>query len=115
LVTEDARLLAFEGSPASAEWLTPERANGLLDAEPDGNTAHDQAASMLQRVLDGIDDIAPHLDGQAHDAAAELLDAHRRVRGSAGAAKRGLNVRAETPVDIVGIYVLLPAAGRASA
>jgi len=114
LVTEDARLLAFEGSPASAQWLTPEGADDLLDAEPDGNTAPDQAASMLQRVLDGIDQLTPHLDGQAHEAAAELLDSHRRVRGSAGAAKRGLNVRAETPVDIVGIYVLLPATGGAT-
>lgn len=114
LVTEDARLLAFEGAPASAHWLSTERAEQLMEAEPTGNVAGDQASEALQRILDGLDALTAHLDAQAHSAAAELLDAHRRVRGGAGAPRRGLDVRAETPVDVVGVYLLLPATGGAT-
>lgn len=111
LVTEDARLVAFEGAPGAAEWLPRDRAEGLVSAEPVGNIAADQAAEALQRILDNLDALTAHLDDQAREAAAGLLDAHRRVRTGAGAPRRGLDVRPETPVDIVGVYVLLPAAG----
>jgi hypothetical protein len=110
LVTEDSRLLAFEGSPTAADWLTNDRVEQLTTAEATGNTAADQAAEALQRILNGIDALTPHLDQEAHEAANELLAAHRRVRSGAGAPRRGLDVRAETPVDLVGVYVLLPAA-----
>jgi superfamily II DNA or RNA helicase len=109
LVTEDSRLLAFEGAPSTAVWLSGDRAEELTKAEPTSNTAADQAAEALQRIIDGLDELTPYLDEQAHTAAIELHDAHRRVRSGAGAPRRGLEVRAETPVDIVGVYVLLPA------
>jgi Helicase conserved C-terminal domain len=38
LVAEDARLLAFQGSPADATWLSPEDAARLLHATADENT-----------------------------------------------------------------------------
>ncbi len=44
----------------------------------------------------------------------DLLDAHRRVRAGAGAARRGLTVSAQRPVDVLGVYVYLPAAGGAA-
>jgi len=115
LVTEDARLVAFEGAPAAAQWLTTEQAEQLLSAEPTGNIAADQAEETLQRILDNLDALTPYLDDIAHQAEADLLDAHRRVRSGAGVARRGLDVRAETPADVVGVYVLLPATGSAGA
>jgi hypothetical protein len=110
LVTEDAQTLAFEGSPANAVWLDPDRVAALLTAEPSGNVPADAAQQALARILDSLAELAPRLDECANQAATELLDAHRRVREGARAVRAGLNVRAETPVDIVGIYVFLPTA-----
>jgi superfamily II DNA or RNA helicase len=109
MVTEDAQLVAFEGSPSSAVWLPDSRALALLTAQPVANIPTDQAEGQLRRILEQLAEVSGHLDDAAHAAAAELLDAHRRVRaGVRQAARRGLNVRAETPVDIVGVFVLLP-------
>lgn len=109
LVTEDAAMLGFAGSPTAAEWLDDDATTALLSAEPSGNVATDAAEQSLQRILDDLDALQPHLTETAHAAADALLDAHRRVRAGARARRRGLNVRAETPVDIVGTYLLLPA------
>jgi len=109
LVTEDARLVAFEGAPSSATWLSDQRAEELMNAEPVGNIAGDHAAEALERILASVDTLATHLDELANQAAVDLLDAHRRVRSGAGAQRRGLDVRAELPADVVGIYILLPA------
>lgn len=108
LVTEDAQMVAFEGAPANADWLDDDATLTLLGAEPSANIANDPAGQALQRILDGLDNLSAQLDARARLAAAELLDAHRRVRAGAQAARRGLDVRAETPVDVVGVYVLLP-------
>ena len=40
--------------------------------------------------------------------AARLLHAHRRVRAGSGAARRGLTVTAQHPVDLLSVQVLLP-------
>ncbi|WP_040491064.1 helicase-related protein [Ilumatobacter nonamiensis] len=108
VVTEDAVTVAFEGAPANATWLADNATVQLLDAEPSANVPADTKAHALQRVLDGLDELSEHLDGMARTSADELLAAHRRVREGAQAAKRGLSVRAVTPVDVVGVYVLLP-------
>lgn len=110
LVTEDAQTLAFEGSPTNATWLGPDRVAALLTAEPTGNVPADTAQQALDRILGSLGELTAHLDAHAHSAATELLDAHRRVREGARAARAGLDVRAETPVDIVGLYVLIPPA-----
>jgi hypothetical protein len=57
-----------------------------------------------------MDGLATHLDDLADRWAAELLDAHRRVRTGAGAPRRGLAVTAQKPVDLLGTYVYLPLA-----
>ncbi len=108
LVTEDALTVAFEGSPASAAWLDGDATEALLGAEPDANVPADAAAHALQRILDGLGDLSGHLDRLADDSADQLLEAHRRVRTGGGIAKRGLKVEAAKPVDVLGVYVLLP-------
>lgn len=89
-------------------WLDAESTTALLDAEPSANVPADAKAHALQRVLDGLGHLSGHLDELATASADELLAAHRRVREGAQAGKRGLAVRAVTPVDVVGVYVLLP-------
>lgn len=110
LVTEDARFLAFAGAPDQAAWLEPAAVEDLLSASPDANVAPDLAAQLTERVVAGLPALTPALDAEGDRLAAELLDAHRRVRSAAGAARRGLNVAAQRPADILGVYVWLPVA-----
>lgn len=111
LVVEDARLVGFTGSPDQAHWLDNAVVEELALAEPSGNVPVDVATQAAARVLDGLGNLAEHLDTVADDLADALLESHRRARSGAGAAKRGLKVVAQKPPDILGAYVFLPIAG----
>ncbi|MGD9525490.1 helicase-related protein [Pseudonocardia sp.] len=114
LVAEDARVLAFTGSPAGATWLPPEQAHALLEAGADANTDPAFAERTLRRVLDGLDATTAHLDAYGDELAAELLASHRRVRSASGEIVRGVQVHAQRPADVLGAYVYLPIAGGAA-
>ncbi|MDN5853098.1 MAG: helicase, partial [Actinomycetia bacterium] len=114
LVAEDARLLAFTGSPASATWLPPEDAVALLDAGADANTDPAFARRTLSRVLDDLDLTTEHLDKVGEELAAELRESHRRVRQASGEIVRGVQVVAQKPADVLGVYVYLPVVGGAA-
>jgi len=110
MLAEEARFVAFAGPPDTPEWLEPDAVESLLAAGPDGNVAAEAAGDLIDRTARSMDGLAAHLDGLADRWAAELHDAHRRVRTGAGAARRGLAVTAQKPVDLLGTYVYLPLA-----
>lgn len=114
IVAEDARLLAFQGSPATATWLPAEDALALLDLTADANTDAAFGERTMRRVLDGLDATTAHLESYGDELATELLAAHRRVRRSAGEIVRGVSVTAQKPADILGAYVYLPVSGGAA-
>lgn len=109
LVAEDARVLAFEGSPGNADWLPDARAEQLLGATPTGNVVPGVAQDALQRIVDGLPSLAAELESVADQHAERLLGSHRRVRRGSGAALQGMRVVAQHPVDVLGVQVLLPA------
>ena len=111
LVAEDARVLAFQGAPHAAAWLSDARAEELLSATPSGNVVEGAARDAFKKILSGLPDLMPQLEAVADEQADRLLGAHRRVRAGSGAARRGLTVTAQRPVDVLSIQVLLPAAG----
>jgi hypothetical protein len=111
VVVEDARVIAFEGSPHNAVWLPDQQAERLLAATPDDNVIEGVAHQALAQIVDGLPALAPYLDTVLEEHADRLLDAHRRARTSAGAARRGLAVTAQRPVDVLSIQVLLPTVG----
>ncbi len=110
IVTEDVQTVAFEGAPSNATWLGEDEVSALLEAEPSTNVPPDAAEQALQRILAGLGELSEHLDDLADENAAQLLDAHRRVRAGADQRRRGLSVRGAKPVDVVGVYVFLPVA-----
>ncbi|WP_327361409.1 DEAD/DEAH box helicase [Streptomyces sp. NBC_01296] len=110
LVAEDARLLAFQGSPKNAVWLPPEEAIALLDATATENTDAHFGERTMTRILGQLPDASDHLIGYGDELAAELDASHRRVRAASGEIVRGLTVTAQKPADILGAYVYLPAA-----
>ncbi|MFD8106045.1 helicase-related protein [Streptomyces microflavus] len=108
LVAEDARLAAFRGSPTEPDWLDEQEAQTLLALEPTSNTARTLAEAQLGRVLDALPHLQPVLDARAAEQAGQLRESHRRVRSAVGALKRGLDVQAQPPADILGVYLYLP-------
>ncbi len=114
LVAEDARLLAFQGSPANATWLSSEDAVALLDVSADENTDPEFGKRTMQRVLDSLEATDEHLAFFGEELAAELLASHRRVRSASGEIIRGVSVTAQKPADILGVYVYLPVYGGAA-
>ncbi|MFE0415118.1 helicase-related protein [Streptomyces tendae] len=109
LVAEDARLLAFEGSPKNAVWLSQERAAPLLGATASENTDPHFGERMMKRVFDQLPETTGHLESYGDELAAELDASHRRVRQASGEIVRGLSVTAQKPADVLGAYLYLPA------
>ncbi|MDT5024631.1 MAG: hypothetical protein QOE61_1057 [Micromonosporaceae bacterium] len=117
-VAEEARALAFTGTPTNPAWLAPEDVEALLAARPDGNVPTDVARNMATGVLAALPILTPHLEHIAADLAETLREAHVRVRTAArgdragGLSVRGLTVNAQLPVDILGVFIYQPAAQR---
>jgi superfamily II DNA or RNA helicase len=62
---------------------------------------------QLQSVLRELTKLKPALDGYAAERAATLAEDHTRVRQALGS-KASVQVEAVTPVDVIGVYVLMP-------
>jgi superfamily II DNA or RNA helicase len=107
-LAEEVRVLAFAGSPDDPTWLADAAADRLLDLAPSGNVLPEQARDALERVLAGIDALRPAIERVAAARAADLAAEHERVRDVADLRGRTA-VTPQLPVDILGVYVFLPA------
>ena len=99
--------LGFTGTPAAPRWLADDVVHSLLDAPPSANLPVSLVKQQLQRLLRHEAAIREAVDRFAHDRAAQLAEAHRRVRKSA---KMLGSVAAEPvfPIDFLGCFILLP-------
>lgn len=108
-LAEEVRVLAFTGAPDAAAWIAdPADADRLLDLVPAGNVLPEQADAALERVVAGVDSLRPAIERVAAARAADLRAEHERVREVVSLRGR-TTVTPQLPVDILGIYVLLPA------
>ena len=110
-LAEELQLLAFEGPPGNPTWLDNEQSQELLDAKPSGNVAIEQARNFLRRVVEAEAELRPALDAAAESCAESLLESHLRVREAVRARGRKPQVKPFLPVDVLGVYIYLPAAG----
>ncbi|MFI5648811.1 helicase-related protein [Kitasatospora sp. NPDC051705] len=107
-VAEEARVLAYRGSPSSPQWLEPAEVNELLAVLPTANALAEYVEQYAPRAVRALDRLQPAVNAQGVRAAEELLAAHRRVRKSAAAAREGLKVRFQEDADFLGVYVYVP-------
>jgi superfamily II DNA/RNA helicase len=112
-LAEELGVMAFEGAPETAAWLTSEQAEVLWQAQPSGNVGVGQAQDFVSKVADGLGVLKPAIEAEATRRAEELRQAHSRVRQITAIKGRpariqGYKVIPRLPVDILGIYVLLP-------
>jgi superfamily II DNA or RNA helicase len=105
-LAEDVSLLAYTNHAGQRHWLASDEVDALLVAQPAGNVVNPD--QHIRAILQELPDLADELDEHGRRLAERLRDSHRRVRAASAAAVRGLNVRAESPADLLGVYVFLP-------
>jgi hypothetical protein len=109
LLAEEAAVVGFTGLASEPHWVPEERAEQLLQIEPDANVNPQQATRFLERVVAEAGDLQSELAEMAERRAEELLADHERVRDAARIKGISHNIRPQAPVDVLGVYVLLPA------
>jgi superfamily II DNA or RNA helicase len=109
LMCEEAVAVAATGSDPFAE-LSPEQTRQLLGAEATRNMPAPLRDRQLQSALDALPGWQPQFEAIAKARAQTLLQDHRRVR-EAAEGRGSYQVTASLPVDVMGLYVLLPDTG----
>ncbi len=113
LMCEEAVAVAASGSEPFAE-LAPDMTRQLLGAEATRNMPAPLRDRQLQTALDALPGWQPQLEAMAKARAQALLADHRRVR-EAAEGRGSYQVTASLPVDVIGLYVLLPDAATSNA
>jgi len=106
MMAEETVALAVRGR-ANPEWLSDEHAARLIECNPSGNLS---AEAVQREVSQAIEFMAAHpqqLHALAQQRADALLADHKRVREAARDVGQ-YNVKPCLPVDVMGVYVLLP-------
>lgn len=106
MMAEEAVALAVRGR-ANPQWLADDSVNRLLECTPSGNLP---AEAVQREVCAALDFLAAHpqpLQALAEQRAQALLADHERVRAAARDVGHH-SVSPCLPVDVMGVYVLLP-------
>lgn len=107
LMAEECVTIAAVGR-TNPQWLKDTGLAPLLAAQPAANLTEDTATEHIRATLDFLKTQTPYLENLAQERATALLADHRRVREAA----RDIGSYEVTPclpVDVLGVYVLLPA------
>ena len=103
---EETQALAVRGRIRPV-WLEQEEAAGLLDCRPTANLPIGLAKQELTLALEFLREHKERLKLLARERADALLADHRRIREAARDIGQ-YSVRPNLPVDLIGVYVLLP-------
>lgn len=82
----------------------------LMQLPVSKNMANEARTRELSRAVDALQHLTPRFDAIAHQRAEAVLADHRRTREAADA-RGSYSVQPQLPVDVMGIYVLVPDAG----
>lgn len=107
LLAEDVLVSGFHNSSGNLSWLKPKDALALLDAPASVNVTQFQAEEFLGEALDSYEHWRGGLEELGELRGEQLRISHRRVR-EASRSKGEVGVKIMLPLDILGVYVLLP-------
>ena len=106
MMAEETVALAVKGR-STPEWLSDETTAELLECQPTGNLPREAIHREVVQALDFLQAHPQRLEALAHERAQALLADHRRVREAARDVGQ-YSVSPCLPVDVIGVYVLLP-------
>jgi superfamily II DNA or RNA helicase len=106
MMAEETVAIALQGR-SNPEWLSNDKTAALLECEPSGNLAKAIIVSEVELALTSLKTRTAVIELLARDRANSLLDDHKRVREAARDVGQ-YTVNPCLPIDIVGVYVLLP-------
>jgi hypothetical protein len=106
LMAEETLAVAIEGR-TNPKWIIGNEVNQLLERQPSGNLPKELISREIQQALDFMQSQQTKLDQLASERAETLLNDHSQVRKAARDVGQYC-VKACLPVDIIGVYVLLP-------
>jgi len=108
LIVEETQAVAVTGVGSNAEWISdPAEVEKLLHFIPSSNLTGDAVRSAVRRAIDYAEANRPRFESFAAERAKTLLADHRRVR-DASDDRGSFGVKPILPVDIMGVFVLLP-------
>ena len=107
VLCEEIAPLACTGSAETLRWLSPEEGERLLATRPERNLLPTAMEQQLGLTLPVLPKLRAALEPVAQERAEAQLAAHKRVR-AAGRAKGRVAIEPVLPVDLLGVYVLLP-------
>ncbi|MDR1902708.1 MAG: DEAD/DEAH box helicase [Treponema sp.] len=108
LLAEEALVLGFQGSNATELLEEDTSLDALMNAHPSANLSNEVMTSQLKTAIEWFLSHKLLFEEKARQRAGLLLEDHQRVR-SAARAKGQYAVIPCLPVDLIGVYVLLPA------
>lgn len=106
LMAEETVALAVKGR-TNPQWLIGQEVNQLLECVPSGNLPKEAMTREINYAMDFLKTHEQKLEALASDRAQALLHDHKRVREAARDVGQ-YSVNACLPVDVIGVYVLLP-------
>lgn len=106
MLAEESVALAIEGRQ-NPRWLADEAVARLLECRPTGNLPREAASREIQQSLALLAEHHHRLEALAQERADALLADHERVRQAARDIGQH-SVKPCLPVDMVGVFVLLP-------
>ncbi len=106
MMAEETVALAVKGR-SNPEWLSDEGTSRLLECVPTANLPREAMAREVAQALQFLAQHPQQLNALAQARAQTLLADHRRVREAARDVGQ-YSVAPCLPVDVMGVYVLLP-------
>lgn len=107
MLSEECLALAVSGTSDPVVMTEPD-ALILMSSEPTRNMDVGQKSRLITEAVDAITSLQGDFDSIAETRAKMLLEDHKRVRIASDARGIRYDVRPCLPVDVVGIYVLMP-------
>ena len=110
LLAEECLSVSMVGG--NLDMLTEAEAARLVAAEPSRNMVPEQRQRQIERALAELPGLEPALTALAEQRARDLYEDHTRVRaagaGRGEASGARYSVTPCLPVDVIGVYVLIP-------
>lgn len=109
LVAEEMLLWGYRGSPCDKEFLTREQAYDLLHhATPAGDLSPERSRRLIEEHVSMLHELRPAFDALAEERCQHLVEAHERFSALVEKKRFGV-VYPVLPMDVLGIYILMPA------